>query len=624
MKNIICFFLLILGLINLSFSQNCNHDSIVTKLNYEDDILYEIETDSFNILAGSMKYYQKDFSSNGNATIYRGTGTFTRTYIERTSFGDTSEYYSFKGNGSGYDNYRKIIINYDPVTNKIFSRQQFNGSGTLWLSTKQENFTYDLNNNLIEYICLVDDGSGVGILENSARTNFNFTGLRLDTILYQTGQGSIWENNYRYVISYNASDLRDTLALENWDSTMVMWTDSAKYNYEPTNDYTVQLWMSKTYFDSASSFWFTDTINLELDTFNLKRSYYYDLDRNVTKGQYDYLYIGDNELVNFQSTDDYGCFIESYNGYDQNGVLTSWAGPSTCFMPAYHSGSYSYDSLYRSISSHTYSSVGSGDYYSSKHWYYANANPNSIFFEYATMEDFNYPYCIGDSANTGAIVCGGCGAYHFQWTPLTGLSSDTVREPLIFLTDTTTYSITVTDSLGNSATTSFFATPFIVASLTVDSTSTPFILTAHYYCPDASINAGYQWFRNDTAIAGATNQNYSIMQDGIYRVKIRTFSFNQCVAFSEEFIYIINKINDVELNSISIYPNPAKELLMIKGLPLNAIVSVLDLTGRKLELNGNWNSEEYTIDTSTLDPSIYVIDISTKNAHIHKSIAKVE
>ena len=60
--------------------------------------------------------------------------------------------------------------------------------------------------------------------------------------------------------------------------------------------------------------------------------------------------------------------------------------------------------------------------------------------------------CAGDSTQINTMVSGGVAPYVYSWSPATGLSSDTAANPLVSLDSTTTYIVTVTDSLGISAT----------------------------------------------------------------------------------------------------------------------------------------------------------------------------
>lgn len=61
--------------------------------------------------------------------------------------------------------------------------------------------------------------------------------------------------------------------------------------------------------------------------------------------------------------------------------------------------------------------------------------------------------CPGDSVMIGAAnaATGGYGGYQYLWTPGTGLSSSTSPDPLAFPSQSTTFTLAVTDSMGCTA-----------------------------------------------------------------------------------------------------------------------------------------------------------------------------
>lgn len=617
MKKFLYLLLILSSFIPESNSQNCTGDSVVIYHRHEVYGGLLITTDTFEIATGIQKNYQREISGSSSYVFnYYHSSYFIRTYIERNAQNDTTSYYEFQGTGTGYDNLFKKDITYDPVTNLITSRFTYQGSGSIWNLFSQEFWIYNSDNKLINYTTLRDNGSGT--LENDKNVLYNYSGSKLDEIVYQTGQLSTWENSYRYLISYDASAVRDSIILENWDTNLVLWADSAKFNYDASNNYFAQIYWSKLYFDTVNNEYYSDTICLVLDTFNLARSYYSRLNHNQNIREDVYDYIRNHQVSIYQSTLGAGCFNESTNTFDTNGVVISYNSSSMCFMPQGHSGTYQYDSIYRPVTAHTDSYMGSGDYHYSHNYYYTV--PDSISFRYLTMQELNFVACIDDSSNTAAIVLGGCGPYRFQWYPSTGLSSDTVKEPKIYINDTLTYLITVTDSLGNTASTTLFAAPSVIASLSVDSTtcvSCPFTLIADYYSPLGTINVTYQWYRNDSLIDGATQQNYSADINGIYRVEVTSPSPNPCTSSSLEFFVLNNQVQIFDVRTISIYPNPANEFIMVEGLPKNAVVKIFDLTGKDLSISTAWNSDDddLKISINQLSTGFYFVVVDYSDYH---------
>lgn len=58
--------------------------------------------------------------------------------------------------------------------------------------------------------------------------------------------------------------------------------------------------------------------------------------------------------------------------------------------------------------------------------------------------------CPGDQANIGGLpaALGGYGGYQYQWLPGTNLNNAQIANPIAFPTNSTTYILSVTDSLG--------------------------------------------------------------------------------------------------------------------------------------------------------------------------------
>lgn len=69
---------------------------------------------------------------------------------------------------------------------------------------------------------------------------------------------------------------------------------------------------------------------------------------------------------------------------------------------------------------------------------------------------YNKSICVGDSVNIGGNPTAQYGVppYRYRWAPTTGLSNDTIANPYASPNSYTTYSVTVTDSIGETATAS--------------------------------------------------------------------------------------------------------------------------------------------------------------------------
>jgi hypothetical protein len=121
--------------------------------------------------------------------------------------------------------------------------------------------------------------------------------------------------------------------------------------------------------------------------------------------------------------------------------------------------------------------------------------------------------------------------------------------------------------------------------------------------------ATYQWYYNGALISGATSQNYTPAQSGIYVV--RTTDVNGCVyVYSTGYNYSISTaVDELEGKHISIYPNPSTGIVDVDLNYLNPkklIIIVYDVLGNKvLEKENYWR-----IDLSQLTNGIYNMSIA--------------
>ncbi|WP_282042967.1 BspA family leucine-rich repeat surface protein [Winogradskyella flava] len=72
-------------------------------------------------------------------------------------------------------------------------------------------------------------------------------------------------------------------------------------------------------------------------------------------------------------------------------------------------------------------------------------------------------------------------------------------------------------------------------------------------------------------------------------------------------------INDFELNTISLYPNPSKSQFTIKGLIEETKIAILDITGKTIvSIDKYFNAE---IDITTLKSGLYIVQVSNKTSN---------
>lgn len=129
----------------------------------------------------------------------------------------------------------------------------------------------------------------------------------------------------------------------------------------------------------------------------------------------------------------------------------------------------------------------------------------------------------------------------------------------------------------------------------------------------------YQWYFEGNIIPGATAQNYTATQNGIYAVEIT--DANNCTSMSADItINTIGLVKNVSTNSINVSPNPNSGSIVISiGIANKGTVSVLlyDLMGKKVAVIANdltVNSREQIqyIIPSDLANGVYFIKVLNK------------
>jgi len=126
---------------------------------------------------------------------------------------------------------------------------------------------------------------------------------------------------------------------------------------------------------------------------------------------------------------------------------------------------------------------------------------------------------------------------------------------------------------------------------------------------------GNQWYRNDTAIAGADGQFLTAEVSGFYS---DIESLNGCSSDTSNVIeVVITGLSDNLLNSVIVYPNPFKNncYLIIPGhLSLDLILSIYNCNGkmvRQTEISTPGLHNSIKLDFNELSPGMYILQLRT-------------
>ena len=605
MKKLYCIQLFFQFTAITTFAQTCGNDSIATSfqfVNQNGELINILTVDSFDLATGVV-YTRLQTDTNGiSYPAQFSQDFFERKMISYNSNMDTTNFHLLQGNGGGYDSLRKIDFSYDGTFQPL-TRIESKWNGTSWDLFATKTWTYDVNGRITGYT----ETDSTGNVLNKIYTYSGGQGLALT---FQKWTGTNWADSIRYLYSYDISGIKDYLLLQRWVDSTSLWMDSISAPYTNTMGWTAEL--TRTFVDSVTNGIFLFRIdslgNIVYDSFNNSI--------NFSGYHNTYQYFGKYLLlVNHVE----GVFADQQSAdyyYDSHGILFRYELDVnyTHYDERY---SINYDSLYRPEASTNYTNLSS-TYIVNSVTNYGYADQSNISLLYVPMSGYHNSICQGDSLQVHAAVAGGCGPYSYSWSPATGLSSPNVAEPRIYLDDTTTYTITITDSIGNSATASFSAYPIVSVNVIMDTTACPGCpvqLTANYIA-----GASYQWYRNDTLLPGATFRNYTANITGSYKVRVLT---TNCVIFSEPHFISITGINEFDPERFTIFPNPASERVYLKGLSGKFEVIVTDIAGHIVH-TPLMNVTTVFLDVRSLPSGVYFITIISDKEFITEPLVVLQ
>lgn len=117
----------------------------------------------------------------------------------------------------------------------------------------------------------------------------------------------------------------------------------------------------------------------------------------------------------------------------------------------------------------------------------------------------------------------------------------------------------------------------------------------------------YQWYHNDSSIAGATNTTYTVAQPGTYFVRIT--NDNGCVGYSDTITIFPTAVGYIGNNMVSfnVYPNPARNVLNCTYNNISdGVISIYDLAGKILVSK----RLSPTIEVGSLSEGIYIYTVT--------------
>lgn len=177
----------------------------------------------------------------------------------------------------------------------------------------------------------------------------------------------------------------------------------------------------------------------------------------------------------------------------------------------------------------------------------------------------------------------------YQW-------SNSQSTAAVTVTQGGTYTVTVTTL--NSCTAS------ASSLVTVHNTAIP-VISQNGNVLTSSASTGNQWYLDGTAINGATGHTYTATQSGAYTVVVTESGCTSDASAAQNVI--LAGISTIAQDVISIYPNPATNMIMVTGMHLHSPIEITDLPGRVILYL--WvTSESQPVNIEGLAPGMYLLN----------------
>lgn len=129
---------------------------------------------------------------------------------------------------------------------------------------------------------------------------------------------------------------------------------------------------------------------------------------------------------------------------------------------------------------------------------------------------------------------------------------------------------------------------------------------------------GYQWYRDDVVIEGATSIEYLATESGTYRVEV---NFGDCISVSENLDILALSL-EVDMIS-SIYPNPVVDVINLTFEKADDyLIEVFDMSGSKMVSVEYSKSSDIKIDLSGLSVGFYQLVVKSENGIAKRKLLK--
>lgn len=213
-------------------------------------------------------------------------------------------------------------------------------------------------------------------------------------------------------------------------------------------------------------------------------------------------------------------------------------------------------------------------------------------------------------------------AASYHWTPENGLSDPNIRNPLLYIDDTTHLQYILSCDLegcGISYDTlniEFDTRPWVNMWAPEQYHDTVYFAT-YSTCVDT-----YYWDFGDGSFSTEENPMHIFEEPGYYEVLHKGSSAygSDSVSYMFYFFWVSLPENQTK-DQITVFPDPVTEVLNIKGLAMGmtSVLSIINLQGRELHCSST-NKGEHHIDMTNYSNGIYILRIRNQNGITKRKI----
>ena len=120
--------------------------------------------------------------------------------------------------------------------------------------------------------------------------------------------------------------------------------------------------------------------------------------------------------------------------------------------------------------------------------------------------------------------------------------------------------------------------------------------------------SSYQWYRNDSLLAGAINRSFVAQTNGVYTVAV--FTQTACPILSDAYLFSVNSIIYQDALDVKVYPQPFNDILNVRinpNLTPPFRIRIYDVRGQCLKQITTNHQQIVQLDTKDIEHGVYYL-----------------